>query len=60
MYKMITSIITNKTEKHMVKKNIQNRCRKQSQGRKEQLIIDSVAMKETEKQQINLITCYID
>lgn len=59
LYKIVTT-----KEKHISQNNIlteqQNECRKQSQGCKEQLIIDSILIKERGKQQWNLTICYID
>lgn len=64
LYKIITAIITQKIDKHLTQCNIlteeQKGCRKNSQGCKEQVIIDSIIMKLTEKQQRNMVTCYID
>lgn len=64
LYKIITSLITHKIEKHLTQNNIlteeQKGCRKKCQGCKEQLIIDSVVMKQVEKQQRNISSCYID
>jgi hypothetical protein len=64
LYKIITSIIANKIETHLTQNNIlteeQKGCRKHSQGCKEQLIIDSVILKQAEKEKRNLTTCYID
>lgn len=64
LYKIITAIITQKIDKHLTQHNIlaeeQKGCRKNSKGCKEQVVIDSIVMKQTEKQQRNLITCYID
>lgn len=64
LYKIITAAICKKIDKHLQEYNImteeQKGCRKNSQGCKEQLIIDSIIMKQTEKQQRNLQTCFID
>lgn len=64
LYKIITSAITNKIDRHLTENNVlseeQKGCRKGSQGCKEQLIIDSVIMKQVEKGQRNLTTCYVD
>ncbi|XP_015437850.1 PREDICTED: uncharacterized protein LOC107192997 [Dufourea novaeangliae] len=63
IYKIITSIITQKIEAHLQTHNIlteQKGCRKNSRGCKEQRIIDTVIMKQAEEQQRNLHTCYID
>lgn len=64
LYKFITAIISEKINKHLTINNIlteeQKGCRKGSQGCKEQLVIDSIIMKQAEKQQRNLHTCYID
>lgn len=64
LYKIITSCICLKIEEHLMDQNLlteeQKGCRKNSQGCKEQLIIDSVIMKQVEKQHRNLHTCYID
>lgn len=57
-------MICKKIEKHLETNYIiaeeQKGCRKRSQGCKEQLTIDSVIMKQAEKQQRNIHTCYID
>jgi len=64
LYKIITSLITQKIESHLTQYNIMTKeqkcCRKQSQGCKEQLIIDSTILKQAEQQRKNLYTCYID
>ena len=64
IYKIITATICNKISKHLTSNNImaeeQKGCRKRSKGCKEQLIIDSVIRKQTEKHQRNLHTAFID
>lgn len=64
LYKIISSTIYKKIEQHLQKYNIiteeQKGCRKNNQGCKEELIVDSVIMKQAEKQQRNLKTCFID
>ena len=64
LYKIITAILTHKIDTHLQVHNIlteeQKGCRKKNQGCKEQLIIDSTVMKQAEKDQRNLFTCYID
>lgn len=64
LYKIITSCIANKIQSHLIGQNViteeQKGCRKRSQGCKEQLIIDSIVMKQAELNQRNLTICYID
>lgn len=64
MYKIITSIITQKIDRHNTENKIlteeQKGCRKNSRGCKEQIIIDSVISKQAEHTQRNLTTCFID
>ncbi|XP_015189702.1 PREDICTED: uncharacterized protein LOC107073527 [Polistes dominula] len=64
LYKIITSTICRQIDTHLTKNNIiseeQKGCRRNSQGCKEQLIIDSIIMNQAKKQQRNLHTCYID
>lgn len=64
LYKIITSLITSKIYTHLEEKHImseeQKGCRKNSQGCKEQLVIDSIILKQAEFNQRNLHMCYID
>nr|CAI5864221.1 unnamed protein product [Callosobruchus analis] len=64
LYKIITATICRSIEQHLTQNNIlteeQKGCRKQSQGCKEQLIIDTVIMEQTRKENRNLHTCFID
>lgn len=64
LYKIITALITQKIDKHLIQNNIlteeQKGCRRNSKGCKEQVIIDSIIMKQVEKQKRNMVTCYID
>lgn len=64
LYKIITSLITQKIDNHLTQNDIileeQKGCRKNSRGCKEQIIIDTIIMKQIEKQQRNMNTCYID
>lgn len=64
IYKIITSIITEKIDNHLTMNNVlteeQKGCSRRSRGCKEQLVIDSVVMKQAERQQRNLHACYID
>lgn len=64
LYKIITSLISQKIYSHLIDNNIltneQKGCRKQSQGCKEQLIIDQTITQQAVKEQRNLHTCYID
>lgn len=64
IYKIITSAITKKIAAHLSEYNIlteeQKGCKKRSQGCKEQLVIDSVIMKQVEKEQRNIHIAYID
>ncbi|KAF2903383.1 hypothetical protein ILUMI_02806 [Ignelater luminosus] len=64
LYKIITAVITVLVTEYIDTWNIlaeeQKGCKKGSQGCKEQLIIDSVILKQAEKQKRNLHMCYID
>lgn len=64
LYKIITATICRKIDAHLTKHNIlseeQKGCRKFSQACKEQLIIDTIILKQTEKDRRNLHTSYID
>lgn len=64
MYKILTSCISNRIYKHVNSNNVlaeeQKGCRKGHQGCKEQLIIDSVILKQAQKEQRNLYTAFID
>ena len=64
LYKIITSILTHRIQKHLTDNNIlteeQKGCRKHSQGCKEQLIIDNIILNQTQKNQRNLTVSYID
>ncbi|CAK1550990.1 unnamed protein product [Leptosia nina] len=64
IYKIITSCITELVYQHIHKNNIlteqQKGCRKHSQGCKEQLVIDSVILKQAQIQKTDLYTMYID
>lgn len=64
IYKIITSCISRLVSKHLTHNGLlaeeQKGCRKFSQGCKEQLLIDSVAMKQALKNKTNLHTMYID
>ncbi|CAK1584730.1 unnamed protein product [Parnassius mnemosyne] len=64
IYKLLTACIAELLHQHIAKNNIlaeeQKGCRKSSQGFKEQLIIDSVAMKQAISNRKNISTMYID
>ncbi|XP_050549514.1 uncharacterized protein LOC126910674 [Spodoptera frugiperda] len=64
IYKLITGCISEIIYKHITQNNIlseeQKGCRKYSQGCKEQLIIDSVAMKHSVKLKNDICTMYVD
>ncbi|CAK1593328.1 unnamed protein product [Parnassius mnemosyne] len=64
IYKLLTACITELLHQHIANNNIlaeeQKGCRKSSQGCKEQLIIDSVAMKQAISNRKNISTMYID
>ncbi|XP_028163341.1 uncharacterized protein LOC114354934, partial [Ostrinia furnacalis] len=64
IYKILTSCLTEIIYGHVVDHNIlaeeQKGCRRSSQGCKEQLIIDSVAMKFALKNKSDISTMYID
>ncbi|CAH2106131.1 unnamed protein product [Euphydryas editha] len=64
LYKIFTSCIAELIYKHIDENNIlaeqQKGCRKFSQGCKEQLLIDSVILKQVQKLKSNLFTMYID
>ena len=64
IYKILTSCINELIYKHIESNNImteqQKGCRKQSQGCKEQLIIDSVISKQALTKKRNIYTMYID
>ena len=64
LYKLLTSCITSKIYEHLETQNIiteyQKGARKHSQGCKEQLIIDTVVMKQATKNNRNIHTAYID
>lgn len=64
LYKIITSTISSKIETHLTQQNVitdeQKGCKKNSQGCKEQLIIDTTIMKQATSKQRNLHSCYID
>lgn len=64
IYKILTSIITNKIYKHLETNKLldeeQKGCRRGSRGCKEQLIIDSVIMTHAKRTKDSLHTAYID
>lgn len=64
LYKIITSTITHKIDLHLSEHAVlseeQKGCKRGSQGCKEQLIIDTIIMKQVEKEQRNIHTSYID
>lgn len=64
LYKIITAVIARKIEKHLSTGSVmteqQKGCRRFAQGCKEQLVIDSVVMKQIEVEQRNAHTAYID
>ncbi|XP_054745905.1 putative mediator of RNA polymerase II transcription subunit 24 [Anastrepha obliqua] len=61
LYKIITSTISSKIETHLTQQNVitdeQKGCKKNSQGCKEQLIIDTTIMKQATSKQRNLHSC---
>lgn len=63
-YKLLTSCITNKIYDHCMKHSIlaeeQKGCCKNSQGSKEQLVVDMVVMNQAHKKKRNIYTAYID
>nr|CAH7720376.1 unnamed protein product [Callosobruchus chinensis] len=63
-YKIITATICRRIEQHLnAKQHLDRKTKrmyKTSQGCKEQLIIDSVVMKQARKEHRNLHTCFID
>ncbi|XP_072162643.1 uncharacterized protein [Bemisia tabaci] len=64
IYKIITATLCRKIDRHLISNEVlteeQKGCRKQSKGCKEQLIMDSVILKQTEKNRRNLNTTFID
>jgi hypothetical protein len=64
LYKIISSIISNKVDKYLTQNKImteeQKGCRKNSQGCKEQLIIDIITTKQAHKKNRNLSIAWID
>ncbi|XP_075975709.1 uncharacterized protein LOC142976307 [Anticarsia gemmatalis] len=64
LYKIITSCVSEVIYQHIDSNNIlaeqQKGCRRFSQGCKEQLIIDSVVLKQVQKTKSNLFSMYID
>ena len=64
IYKIITSCVSELIYEHLDKYSLlteqQKGCRKQSQGCKEQLTIDSVILKQVYKNKSDLYTMYID
>ncbi|KAG6445629.1 hypothetical protein O3G_MSEX004071 [Manduca sexta] len=64
IYKIITSCISQAIYKHLTDNSIlaeeQKGCRKQSQGCKEQITIDTIAMKHTTVAKRDMCTMYID
>lgn len=64
MYKLLTSVITNKIYDHLDKNNIiteeQKGCRKGSRGCREQIVIDSTITEYCKKQKGNMFVAYID
>lgn len=64
IYKIVTACITQCIQTHITVNNIlaeqQKGCRPESQGSKEQLVIDSVVLKQAHTKQRNLYTTFID
>ena len=64
LYKIITALLARVIDKHLsygsVMTEQQKGCRRSCQGCKEQLVIDSVVMKQIEVGQRNAHTAYID
>lgn len=64
IYKIITATLCRKIDSHLEANNIlseeQKGCTKRSKGCKEQLIIDSIVMKQTEKNRRNMHVTFID
>lgn len=64
LYKIITSVITVAIGQHIEANNIlteeQKGCKKGSRGCKEQMVIDSVILKQAEKNKRSLYIAYID
>lgn len=64
LYKMITSVITAKIQRHLDKNNImteeQKGCYKKSKGCKDQIVIDAILVNQAIKRRRNLNMAYID
>lgn len=64
IYKIITSLISNKINRHIEDNNLlteeQKGCRRRTQGCKEQLIIDGIVTKESKDKQRNVAIAWLD
>ena len=64
LYKLLTSILRNKINSHIIKNNIisvsQNGCRSGARGTKELLLIDMAISQQARRSRRNLSVCWID
>lgn len=64
LYKILTSCLTNRIYRHVELNNVlaeeQKGCKREHQGCKEQLIIDSVILKQAQRNHRNICTAFVD